>query len=436
MTARPGDQAGGWTFNRPAEGTSDGWLADRAGVTAEIVITADVVAARRLATLDHPSLPRVLDVQEHGSTWLIALEATDDRPLHEVAMGGGLPDEVVVALARSVSEALALAHGAGVVHGRLTPEAVRVDAQGRVKIHDLLAPTEHDAGPDDDAWRLGWCIWVLCTGAQDPPPRPGPLDPGPTRSEVLRACVAGLTEPDPDQRWTPAAAAEALRRSEAQRTIGRYRLGRELGRGGMGVVFDAYDPDLDRPVALKLMAGGRFGDPTAVRRFLAEARAVARLSHPDIVPVLDIGESQDGPFFTMARIEGRTLTEELASRGRIPWRQATAWLVRVARALHHAHTRGIVHRDVKPGNVMLEAGTEPRVLDFGLALDVDRTTTVTVGVIGTPAYMAPEQAAGERGRVGPRTDVYALGVMLHELLSGEPAFHGRSPVAVLTAVAQ
>lgn len=219
--------------------------------------------------------------------------------------------------------------------------------------------------------------------------------------------------------------------------VGRYLVVRELGRGGNGVVFEAQDPELDRRVAVKLLPAGRFARSAQVQRFLVEARAVARLDHPDIVPVLDLGRTEHGPFFTMAFVDGPTLADQL-NAGDLPTvEDAIRYAATVARALHHAHELGIVHRDVKPGNIMLEGGERPKLVDFGLALGVDENDsgiTREGQIIGTPRYIAPEQARGQREQLGPTVDVYSLAVVLYQMLSGAVPFDGRTPLDIIRKV--
>jgi predicted Rossmann-fold nucleotide-binding protein len=209
----------------------------------------------------------------------------------------------------------------------------------------------------------------------------------------------------------------------------RYRLLRQLGAGGMGVVHLAQDTLLDRLVALKLPRFGPDEGADAERRFEREARAAARLHHPNLCPVFDVGRLDGQSYLTMPYLEGRTLAELLRAGERLDTNQA-ADLVRVlALALDEAHRQGVVHRDLKPANVMLTDRGDPVILDFGLARRVfpgDPAQTDPGTVLGTPAYMAPEQVRGENADVGPATDVYGLGVVLYELLTGRLPYPGNS----------
>jgi hypothetical protein len=208
----------------------------------------------------------------------------------------------------------------------------------------------------------------------------------------------------------------------------RYELLGELGRGGMGVVYKARDCVLGRLVALKMIRMGISADPPEVARFHREAQVVARLRHPHIVPLYDFGEHAGQPFFTMAFVGGGSLAEHRDRFAEKP-RAAAALTEKLARALHAAHEAGIIHRDLKPANVLLDEAGEPLVSDFGLAksLPTDAEVTQTGQVIGTPAYMSPEQAGARADRLTAASDVWALGVMLYELVAGRRPFLGSGP---------
>ncbi|MCO5172221.1 MAG: protein kinase [Planctomycetes bacterium] len=215
--------------------------------------------------------------------------------------------------------------------------------------------------------------------------------------------------------------------------IGGYRVLRELGRGGMGVVYLAESLALRRQVALKVLTAG--GDVEAVERFQLEARAVARLKHPNVVGVHEVG--RDGPrwFLAMDLVDGESLRARVQRDGPLAPEDAARLLEPIARALHHAHCAGLLHRDVKPHNVLVARDGTPLLADFGLAKDVGADgVTVTGEVMGTPAYMAPEQACADHARVDRRADVYALGATLYEALAGRPPFVGASAINVLRQV--
>lgn len=236
------------------------------------------------------------------------------------------------------------------------------------------------------------------------------------------------------------------------RSFGDYELQSEIARGGMGVVYRALHRKLNRVVALKMILAGEFATRDDVERFRKEATAAAQLDHPGIVHVFEVGECAGRQFFTMALIEGQSLSERIAS-GPLTPRQAAAVTFKLAEAIAYAHTKGIVHRDLKPANVLLARidgpanntvtstlalaiGGEPKVTDFGLAKRVsdERGLTMTGQVVGTPSYMSPEQASGRSAEVGPASDIYSLGAILYELLTGRPPFRAATPLDTLVQV--
>src|SRR5256885_1824862 len=207
--------------------------------------------------------------------------------------------------------------------------------------------------------------------------------------------------------------------------LGDYELLEEIGRGGQGVVFRARQKSLNRIVALKVISLGQWASKAHLKRFRLEAEAAAKLEHPGIVPIHEVGERDGSCYFSMKFVEGGQL-DEVVRREAMPIRRAVEFIAKVARIVHYAHEHGILHRDIKPGNILLDAKGEPHLTNFGLArlVEADSTVTATLEVLGTPSYMAPEQAAGNNAAVSSNTDVYGLGAVLYQLLTGQPPFAG------------
>ena len=219
------------------------------------------------------------------------------------------------------------------------------------------------------------------------------------------------------------------------RYFGDYEIQKELGRGGMGVVYKARQVSLDRPIALKMIRAGVLADAEDLRRFQNEAEAVALLDHAGIVPVYEVGEHDGQRYFSMKLVEGGSLADRLATFTAQP-RAAAILMAQAAEAVHHAHMRGILHRDLKPANILVDGEGRPHVTDFGLAKRVEQDVEMTASgaILGTPAYMSPEQASGRRGSVTTASDVYGLGATLYALLTGRAPFGGASAIDALDAV--
>jgi formylglycine-generating enzyme required for sulfatase activity/tRNA A-37 threonylcarbamoyl transferase component Bud32 len=251
----------------------------------------------------------------------------------------------------------------------------------------------------------------------------------PNVNDPLSESDAKTLAPDPALAAPDATASPAV-------VVPGYEVLEELGRGGMAVVYKARDRRLGRLVALKMILAGAHASPAERARFRAEAEAIARVQHPDIVQIYEVGEHADLPFLSLEFCPGGTLEQELAGTP-LAAREAAAVLERLARAVAAAHAVGVIHRDLKPANVLRAVGGTPKITDFGLAKREGVSgQTASGAVLGTPSYMAPEQAAGKGQQVGPAADVYALGAILYELLTGRPPFKAATPLDTLLQVVQ
>jgi serine/threonine protein kinase/Tfp pilus assembly protein PilF len=234
---------------------------------------------------------------------------------------------------------------------------------------------------------------------------------------LFRSGLASLDNED-DKAFEPTVA-------RMLKDFGDYELLEEIGRGGQGVVYRARQKSLNRIVALKMIGLAHWATEAHVKRFRMEAEAAAHLDDPRIVPIYEIGERDGACYFSMKFIEGGQL-DKIAGSEPMPGRKAAELMAKLAHTLHHAHQNGVLHRDVKPGNILLDAKGEPHLTDFGLArlVETESTVTRTLEVLGTPSYMAPEQAAGNKAQLTSATDVYGLGAVLYQLLTGHPPFVG------------
>ena len=221
-----------------------------------------------------------------------------------------------------------------------------------------------------------------------------------------------------------------------QTPCGDYLLIRELGRGGMGVVYEAWQLSLNRRVALKRLRCASFATEKDLLRFKAEAEVIAALNHPNIVPIYEIGEYQGESYFSMKLFEGQDLRSRLADFTGKP-RDGSRLVATIARAVQYAHQRGILHRDLKPSNILLDSDDQPQLIDFGLARWIDQEGEgYKDGVVGTPNFMAPEQATGRNGSTTSLSDVYGLGGILYALLTGRPPFRGDTTRDLLRQVVE
>ena len=310
-----------------------------------------------------------------------------------------------------------------------------------------------------------------------PPPQEEWLNQHPAHAEELRnflaeperfadklASSSDVHQPDVEAATMPLAspAPSAPRpQQQAERPFGDYLLIEEIARGGMGVVYKARQQSLNRMVALKMIIAGELASDEDVRRFRMEAEAAGNLDHPGIVPVFEVGERGGQHYLTMAYVPGPSLAD-LLTDGPLPIAQAVELVNKMTEAVNFAHESGVVHRDLKPGNVLLQQsgsatnhdadstktragnsksrqgarGWQPRITDFGLAkrIESDTALTGTGQVLGTPSYMAPEQVVGDPNRIGPATDVYALGAVLFCVLTGRPPFQAATNVETMLQV--
>ncbi|HTU18045.1 MAG TPA: serine/threonine-protein kinase [Gemmataceae bacterium] len=258
--------------------------------------------------------------------------------------------------------------------------------------------------------------------------------------ELAHPPSGGRKPPEPTLRGlTPPAQNDAPYTSKS---FGDYELLEEIGRGGMGIVYKARQRSLNRPVALKMILNGELATSEDLARFRREAQAAAHLEHPNIVPVYNAGDHEGQAYFSMRLVEGQTLAALLA-RGPLRPRDAARYLAAISRAVQYAHEHGILHRDLKPSNILIDANEEPHITDFGLAKRADWTSgtqappaalTATGAIVGTPAYMAPEQVSNRRGTPSPASDVYSLGIILYEMLTGRPPFQAPTPIDTLLLV--
>src|SRR5882757_169561 len=237
--------------------------------------------------------------------------------------------------------------------------------------------------------------------------------------------VAGLDEPGADAARPLPRVKQKSDRAKTFGDFGDYELLDVIGRGGQGVVYRARQKSLNRIVALKVIGLGHWATEAHLKRFRLEAEAAASLEHPGIVPIHEVGERDGSCYFSMKFIEGGQL-DEVVKQTPMSIRQAAELIAKVARTVHYAHEHGILHRDIKPGNILLDQQGEPHLTDFGLArlVESESTMTRTLDVLGTPSYMAPEQAMGNNAAVSSVTDIYGLGAVLYQLLTGQPPFAG------------
>jgi serine/threonine-protein kinase len=257
-----------------------------------------------------------------------------------------------------------------------------------------------------------------------------------TASQPMPTSLTGATE-----RFTSSDSQTPNGKLPRIRYMGDYELLEEIARGGMGVVFKARQISLNRIVAVKMILAGLLATKADHERFHSEAQAAALLDHPNILPVFEVGEHEGQHYFSMGYVDGQSLATRLAE-GPLPPKEAAELVAMVAEAVEYAHRQGVIHRDIKPSNILIDSKGRPRVTDFGLAKRVGAPgtpgrgseLTATGQVLGTPSYMAPEQAAGQINAVGPAADVYSLGALLYAALAGRPPFQAATSLETLQQV--
>jgi serine/threonine protein kinase/class 3 adenylate cyclase len=412
---------------------------------------------KRAALLQHPAAVGVRDLLLDNDPPYVVLDAAGPATLaRELRFRLPLPQEKAVALCRPLAAALAEAHRVGLVHSGVRPEAVLLPAPDQPRLDFTALHVGGPPGaellaedPSDDSNGLGRVLCWLLTGRKE-------TDIPESLERSMTALLRELLAADAGERLPMRDAAarldallaplEMTRAAEAVhapvspasdsalvgRQLGRFRLEEMLGHGGMGVVYRAVDTSDGRAVALKVLRGAAATNSAMLRRFHKEARLLAEVQSPHVVNLLEVNEDAGLPYLVLEFVAGRSLDRVLAERGWLPERAAVAILADVARGLAEAHARGIVHRDVKPENILLEGvqeGPDPftgraKLADFGLARHVVETESLNLtqagAILGTLFYMSPEQCAGQE--IDARADVYSMGATLFHLLAGRPPF--------------
>lgn len=440
--------------------------------------------AELLSRLDSSHAVKVLDYGSDEGVDFIVLEYVEGRTLSQILdEDGTLEVERALSLARQIAQGLAHADEAGIVHRDIRPANIMIEPSGLVKIMDFgiargaelsrltatgilgsphyLSPEQAEGREVDirsDIYSLGITLFEMLTGRppyeadhavniilkhlQEPVPSLREFEEIPGEvEELVKRCLAK----DPKERFqTPVELIEALdgtlvgTEGETSsgievtlvgHTLGQYQMIERIGRGGMAIVYRAYQPPLDRYVAVKVLPAYLAHDPNFATRFQREAKAIAKLNHPHILSVHDFGQEGELNYIVMRYVEGGTLKEMLGQP--LALNQVVDIIAQIGDALDYAHQQGIIHRDIKPTNVLMDRGRWALLSDFGLAkmtADTAQITRTGMGM-GTPAYMSPEQAQGQE--VDERSDIYSLGIMLFEMLTGQVPFDADTPLAVL-----
>jgi serine/threonine protein kinase len=440
------------------------------------ILTQLETLTTQLTILNSPYGVPLLACGEEADNIVSIQAAVEGQPLAEILKAEqGLALDLVLDIAQQAGEFLQAVHHSQTIHGGLNPDTIYLTTQGTIQILDtglaqiinlshLLASGQLDSTPyhspeiragkpltpQSDYYALGALLYEVLTGKEpkfdSPDFYPSSIVPGlpPELDELVNKCLA----PEPNHRiqsavefntWLDEIQSGLLSGGQdtvlgmedilVGHTLGAYQLTEKLGQGGMATVYKAYESTLDRYVAIKVLPQFFARDQNFMTRFRREARAVAQLNHPNIVPIHSFGEQDSITYIAMQYVIGNTLKQE---RGNVyAPEQALKLTIPIARALAYAHQRGIIHRDIKPSNILLTEDDWPLLADFGLAKMADTSEGMTgTGVgVGTPMYMSPEQGQGTG--VDQRTDIYSLGIMLYEMLTGDVPFKADTPMAIV-----
>ena len=445
-------------------------------VPAENFVRRFELVAKTLSNLSPQRNIPNLDFGEFENQAVVVHPHNDGQPLSDILRASEtLSTDLVLEIVQHIGEYLDRIHRVGLPHGMLAPAIILQSPEGEycvlnsgyaqgLDLPNLISSGHIDAQhyhapelraggnltPETDFYALGATVYEALTGEkpdldlQDP--YPGSKSPGllPELDDLVAKCLAS----DPTQRVRSAAellnGLEDVRRGITMgsqdtilgmedalvgHTLGAYQLVERLGQGGMATVYKAYEPALDRYVAVKILPQFFARDPSFSHRFRREARAVAQLDHPNIVPIYSFGDEGEITYIAMRYVEGGTLKK---TRGQVYTpEQSIRLLLPVARALSYAHHRGVIHRDIKPANILMAEGAWPLLTDFGLAKMAEASQQLTgTGVgVGTPMYMSPEQGQGKS--VNHRTDIYSMGIMLYEMLTGDVPFRADTPMGIV-----
>jgi serine/threonine protein kinase len=430
------------------------------------MITRFLREAQKASELSHPNMVTVYGIGEDHEGRYILEELVDGRSLRDL-----LDEKIrieparVMEIATQVCEVLSYAHRKSVIHRDLRPENIFLIAQDQVKVSDFgLKARMTDASAAEgrsvcytspeairservdersDIYALGVILYEILLGEPPFPADTASFDhlnvppPFPTKVDrmlpaFLRKIIERCLEKDRTRRYR--SAAQVLDELKASAIVPgviiaeRYEIVRELGIGGMGRIYQALDRELDEPVALKVLRAGD-AEGRQVERFLWEIKMTRRISHPNVVKVFDLGSWKEHKYITMEYIEGVNLEQWVRLQSRIDIPEAIRLIVDVAHGLESAHALGIIHRDVKPQNILLKDGKVPKILDFGIARGSEGSDMTTSGfVMGSPKYMSPEQV--QAMPLDTRTDIYSMGVLMYFVFTGREPFVGDTPSVI------